>query len=71
MGKKVTLQLEPSDGMLRADRGGLYLEFTAEIGDILDHFTIKEVLDHFGNDEALDEIGQKEAADYFGLVEAE
>ena len=42
---------------------------TAEIEDVLDHFTVEEVVAHFETADLLNAIGVDEVRDHFDLIE--
>lgn len=67
MTSKITIEVSPSAARLEYDRG-IELEFTADHGDILDHFDAREVVAHFDSnnqvDDLLEAIGEEVVRDW-------
>lgn len=67
MTSKITIEISPSSARLEYDRG-IELEFTADHGDILDHFDAAEVVAHFDSnnqvDDLLEAIGKDAVSDW-------
>lgn len=60
---------------IKVDRGSYkHVDVTVEnveMGEIMDHFTLKDIIEYYGEKDILEAIGQDGAKEYFDLQEKE